>query len=209
MVDDFAQQVADAAGLAHAQTKLYSMACNGAIAAVHDILRTDGIERAVVTSVEGLSPGVNLKPGEVDIVSATIFGNGCSSLAFSPVESMTLLAGKTVIVLDETPTQSGKVGVIRMPSNLVLVWPEEQSPLPEWYVVPDEAEGLFAYSTETVVMRMPGTDSDHIEMEGVAARFFSREVSRVTCDFLNEYYDGELPHRYYPTGWAESSGRRR
>lgn len=202
LVEDFAQQVAYEAGLARAQTKLYSMACNGAIAAVHDILRTDGVERVVVTAVEGLSPGVNLNPGEVDIVSATIFGNGCSSLAFSPVESVTLLAGRTVIVPDKTPTQSGKVGVIRMPTNLLLTWPkkEKQSPLPEWYVLPDGAEGLFAYSPEKVVMRMPETDSNYIEMEGVAARFFSREVSRVTCDFLNEYYDGELPHQYYPTG---------
>ena len=202
LADDFAQQVADEAGLARAQTKLYSMACNGAIAAVHDILRTDGIERAVVTSVEGLSPGVNLNPGEVDIVSATIFGNGCSSLAFAPAESVTLLAGRTVIVPDKTPTQSGKVGVIRMPSNLLLAWPEEeeQSPLPEWYVLPDEAEGLFAYGPEKVVMKMPETDSNYIEMEGVSARFFSREVSRVTSDFLKEYYDGELPHQYYPTG---------
>jgi 3-oxoacyl-[acyl-carrier-protein] synthase III len=200
--EDFAQQVAYEAGLAHAQTKLYSMACNGAIAAVHDILRTDAVERAVVTTVEGLSPGVNLNPGEVDIVSATIFGNGCSSLAFSPVESVTLLAGRTVIVPDETPTQSGKVGVIRMPRSLLLAWPEkeEQSPLPEWYVLPDEAEGRFAYGPEKVMMKMPETDSDYIEMEGVAARFFSREASRVTCDFLNEYYDGELPHQYYPTG---------
>jgi 3-oxoacyl-[acyl-carrier-protein] synthase III len=200
LVGDFARQVAYEAGLAHAQTRLYSMACNGASAAVHDILRTDGVERAVVTVVEGLSPGINLNPGEVDIVSATIFGNGCSSLAFSPVESMTLLAGKTVIVPDETPTQSGKVGVIRMPISLRPAWPEkeEQSPLPEWYVLPDGAEGLFAYGPEKVVMRMPETDTDYIEMEGVSARFFSREVSRVTCDFLNEYYDGELPHQYYP-----------
>jgi 3-oxoacyl-[acyl-carrier-protein] synthase III len=200
LVGDFARQVAYEAGLAHAQTRLYSMACNGAIAAVHDIIRTGGVERAVVTAVEGLSPGINLNPGEVDIVSATIFGNGCSSLAFSPVESVTLLAGRTVIVPDETPTQSGKVGVIRMPISLRPAWPEkeEQSPLPEWYVLPDGAEGLFAYGPEKVVMKMPETDTDYIEMEAVAARFFSREVSRVTCDFLNEYYGGELSHRYYP-----------
>lgn len=40
LVDDFAEQVAERAGLSGVETRLYCLACNGAIAAMHDILQS-------------------------------------------------------------------------------------------------------------------------------------------------------------------------
>lgn len=195
--DHFAEKIAERAGLKAEVSKLYCMFCNGASAALHDILRTEGVERAVITVVEGLSPGVKLQKdekGEVDIAAATIFGSGASSLAFSPGKSIELLAGKTVISPDKTVIDREKniVGVIRMPKSYQLPWPDpaERCDPPPWYEVPPEAEEVFAYSPNKVVMGAPKTDSDYVEMEGPATlRYFSRVVSEVVASFLKEHQD--------------------
>lgn len=182
--DDFVEQIAERAGLADVKATLYCLACNGAIAALHDVLRADELKnsRAVITAVEGLSAGINLNQGEVDIAGATIFGNGAASLAFSPEKSIKLITGKTVIVPDVE-------GVIRGPKSYKLPWPEERLEPPDWYELRPGADELFAFSSKKVVMKMPETDSDHVVMKGrETAKFFTRIVPPEVCAVLEEYY---------------------
>jgi len=185
--DDFAKQIADRAGLADVETRLYCLACDGAIAALHDILRTDELKetRVVITAVEGLSSGVNFNPGEVDITCATIFSNGASSLAFSP-KNIELLAGKTVIAPDN-------YGVIRMPRTYSLPGPEERLEPPPWYKLEPGAEEKFAFTPNRVMMEIPEADSDYAQMDGFrTAKFFARVVPPVVRSLLEEYYQDGL-----------------
>lgn len=192
--DDFEKKIAERAGLTNAETRLYCLACNGAIAALHDILRDDELKdsRVVITAVEELSRGVNFEElsrrvesgEEVDIdmaACAAIFGNGAASLAFSP-KNIELLAGKTVIVPD-------KKGVILLPKRYALPEVEGQEP-PDWYDLGKEgADKLFSYTPEMVIQQLPETDFDYIKMKGVGtAIFFAKHVPPVVRDVLGEYY---------------------
>lgn len=185
--DDFAEQIAERAGLANAETKLYCLACDGAIAALHDVLRTDELKesRVGITAVEGLSSGVNFNPGEVDITCAAIFSNGAASFAFSP-KNIELLAGKTVIVPDE-------YGVIRMPKTYSLPGPEERLAPPPWYELEPGAEEKFAFTPNRVMMEIPEADSDYVQMDGFrTAKFFARVVPPMIRSLLEEYYQDRL-----------------
>ena len=181
--DDFAEQIADRAGLADVETRLYCLACDGAIAALHDVLRTLRDGRVAITAVEGLSSGVEFNP--VDITCATIFCNGAASLVFSP-KNIELLAGKTVIVPDN-------YGVIRMPRTYDLPGPEERLEPPPWYELEPGAEEKFAFTPNKVMMEIPEADSDYAQMDGFrTAKFFARVVPPVVHSLLEEYYQDGL-----------------
>ncbi|NIT03960.1 hypothetical protein GTO10_03440, partial [Candidatus Saccharibacteria bacterium] len=100
---EFAQAVADKAGLEDAKVVPYCLACDGAVAAFHDILRMSDTEIAAVTSAEMLWQ--EMSGG--DLTSATIFGNGVASFVFSP-SGFRLFTGKTIIIPDQK-------GVIKVP----------------------------------------------------------------------------------------------
>lgn len=179
---DFPEQIAVQANLAGIPTKYYYLACNGAVAAWHDILRDEKWKEAqvVITAVEGLSIGVDF---EKDLTSAAIFGNGAASLAFSPQE-VTLLAGRTVI---EPDTQ----GVIKVPQAYKLPPVEERAPLselPDWYEVKKEASKVFAFSEKGAMMLLPPSeDPYHSKMHPFrTTSFFARIVPPVVCSVLEE-----------------------
>jgi len=179
------------------------MACNGVGAALLDALKTEGLKngRVVITAVEGLSTGLNFESQKLkDIMANSIFGNGCSSLAFSPGKSIELLAGMTVIIPDREKVKGVKegVGVIRMPNRYEPPWPEKELEPPPWYELREGAEGVFAYGRKIVTMKMPETEADFMEMYGIpTGLFFGKEVPRVTMVVVGEYYLGEYYQTYH------------
>lgn len=182
-VEKFADRVAEEAGLHNAATKDYRLACNGAIAAWQDILRNDEWKKArvVITAVEGLSVGVDF----FDPTTAAIFGNGGSSLAFSP-QKIEFLGGKIVIHPD-------KEAVIRIPKTYDLPPIDQRRTPPDYYELREGAGEVFAYAENSVVMMMAQpSDPDkpyYTQMNGVeTARFFKYLVSPVVVSVLKDYH---------------------
>jgi 3-oxoacyl-[acyl-carrier-protein] synthase III len=187
--EDFAEQIAERAGLANAEIRFYCLACNGAVAGLHDILQFARLKlipkniRVAITPVEALSYGVNLKEREIDVLAAAIFGNYAASLAFTP-ESFKLLAGKSWVVPDEE-------GVILTPKGRSYKLPPEEERLepPGWYQVETGAEEKFAFTQKRVVTKLLESDSKYLKMKGLKTAFyFAREVGPRVGPFFKDYY---------------------
>jgi 3-oxoacyl-[acyl-carrier-protein] synthase III len=183
---EFAQAVAEKAGLDDATVVPYCLACDGAVAAIHDLLQTKdpNINIAAVTSVEILSPEINLSEGEVDLTEATLFGNGAASFVFSPPD-FELLNGKTVIIPDhEGVIKVAKGGSPQLPGRETHLRP------PSWYRLEEDAEKIFAYSADGVIMTLQETETKYGVMDGIGtAWFFKRAVPLIAFEVLKEYYD--------------------
>jgi 3-oxoacyl-[acyl-carrier-protein] synthase III len=183
---EFAQAVAEKAGLDDATVVPYCLACDGAVAAIHDLLQTKdpNIKIAAVTSVEILSPEINLNEGEADLIEATLFGNGAASFVFSP-SGFELLSGKTVIVPDHgSVIKVAKGGSPQLPGREASLRP------PSWYRLEENAGKIFAYSSDGVIMTLQETETKYGVMDGIGtALFFKRAVPPIAFEVLKEYYD--------------------
>ncbi|MGQ9584142.1 MAG: 3-oxoacyl-[acyl-carrier-protein] synthase III C-terminal domain-containing protein [Anaerolineae bacterium] len=198
--DDFPQRLAERAGLASRPTKRYYLACNGAVAALLDILQDDSLReaRVVIASVEGLS----VSSDGTDVAALAIFGNGAAAIAFRP-RQITLLAGQTAIVPDT-------MGVIRVPRTYDLPPPAERRAPPPWYTLAPGAEEMFAFGDDGVVTTLPVSRKVyHSEMEGLTtARFFARVVPPVVQELLESYrrVQAKVPERLFGLFHQPSGG---
>lgn len=170
------------------EVRLSYFACNGASAAVNDILqrKTDfGEGRVMVAAVDALGYLANPK----DLICSTIFGNGTGAIAFRP-KDIDLFYGVTHIIPDE-------FGVIRTPRGLYGLPPmEDRQDLPPWYKLGKGAKEVVAADRNGVYQLLPQLpeDQNFLQMHGPRtamhfARIVPPVIAEVVCSF-NEQFPG-------------------
>lgn len=176
------QEIASATGLP--AVGYHFLACDGAIDGFLSLLqRKEDFRgcRVVVAAIESL--GYLINPDSLK--DLTIFGNGAFAMAFRP-DYVELINGKTRIEED-------KLGVIRSPKTYNLPPQDRRLSIPSWYELGEEAESVFAVTSEGVFLKLPEPqaeeDPKYLVMHGErTARYFARLAPPTLVEVIKEGY---------------------